>query len=285
MRSPVTDRRRLCPRGLLPLTTAVLFTLTAAVLFTLGPSPSPAHADGPADDAAVVFCLSRAERPRLVDAAVALGLATPGSTPERLTAHGEERDVEGWRRDRRADFDRACRALVAARQHETGTAGEKSSGFLTLLLPALISGAVGWFFSAQLATAGTRRVQADALRAAIRAFVNASEGFVRQQQETRAGLPPDDEEVHTRRAELAAGLDQVASAKRWWRLPERLSEDLYGDTLGPRMTQDWFPLTSAEKDARAAVLRASLGRFSAEAEQVAQAVQSSGLPRPRMWRR
>lgn len=277
MRSGATDRWRSGVRGLLPL--------TAAALVAIGPLAAPASADDRAADAALVFCLSSDQRPHLVEAAVALGLAHPGAAPDRLTTNDQDQTIEQWRGGHRADFDRACRALVGAQRHETGSSTEPSNGLLTLLVPALLSGAVGWFFSAQLATAGARRVQADGLRTASRAFVDAGEAFVRQQQQARTGLPPDDEAVHTRRAELAAALNQVASARRWWRMPRRLSETLYGPQLGPAMTEDWFPLDTAERATRATTLRSALGRFTAEVEQVARAVQSSGLPRTRMWRR
>jgi hypothetical protein len=275
MRAPVTERRRQCVRGFIPVAAVVLFALF----------PAPALADSADDDAVRVFCLSPAERPRLVDAAVALGLAQPGSTPDRLTAGGQERTVEDWRASNRPDFDRGCRALIAARQHENGARSESGSGLLTSLLPALLTGAVGWFFSAQLATAGARRVQADGLRAATRAFVSASEGAIRQLEQVRAGLPPDDDEVHARRSELAAALDRVGSSHRWWRRPATLSSSMYGTTFGPTMTQDWFPLSATEKVAKAAQLRSELGRLSAAAEEVAQALQSSVLPHPGMWRR
>ncbi|MGW0432957.1 hypothetical protein ACWDV4_10490 [Micromonospora sp. NPDC003197] len=276
MRSGATDRWWSGVRGLLPL--------TAAALLAVGPLPTPASADDRAD-AALVFCLSADQRPHLVEAAVVLGLTHPGSAPDRLTTNGQDRSIEQWRSGHRADFDRACAALIGAQRHETGSSTEQSNGLFALLVPALLSGAVGWFFSAQLATAGARRVQADGLRTASRAFVDAGEAFLRQQQTAQAGLPPDDETVHTRRVELAAALDQVASARRWWRMPQRLSETLSGTPLGPAMTEDWFPLDTADRASRATALRSALGRFAAEVEQVARAVQSSGLPRTRMWRR
>ncbi|WP_187437659.1 hypothetical protein [Actinomadura decatromicini] len=93
---------------------AVLVLLGARAALHAGADPGAALRA----DARRVHCLSAKQRPELVQAAVRLGIAAPGSTdarflPLRDGRPAAPRTLDEWSRTSPADFDRACGPLAA----------------------------------------------------------------------------------------------------------------------------------------------------------------------------
>ncbi|WP_320065975.1 hypothetical protein [Micromonospora sp. RTGN7] len=229
------------------------------------------------DDGARIYCLSAEHRAGLAEAAVALDLAEPGPSADLLTWRTGLGDVEQWRDDRRADFDRACLGLLAATR-QGGSSGGGSSPWSTVapsLVLAVASAVLAAWFSRRQATTGVRRAEADSLRTAGREYRRATEALLRELEQARPGLPPDDGEVRKWRLELVGRLNAVADARRGWELPRRLSDALDEEPVGPRAVPG-----GRDPQRRAEWIggqRDALRQLATEVEQVAQAVQHSGF--------
>lgn len=245
-------------------------------------SGTPVLAAPNTTDVSLVYCTSPARRADLVAAVAVLGLAQRGATPDRILADGRDQSVEEWRTAHRDQFDRACEALIAARQHDTGAAASGGgTSWWSIIGTALVTGFLGWFFGALLAGAGARRLEAENLRLASIAFVGASQRLVRLLAGKRPGAPPPDDEVHQCRNALANALDQAGG--RWfWRRPRQLRASLDGPRFGPAMTQGWWEDDETER--RRDQLVTDLSRLGSEIERVAQALQTPARPHPGMWR-
>ncbi|MFI0792936.1 hypothetical protein ACH4OY_09580 [Micromonospora rubida] len=247
------------------------------VLVVVGLAYWQATAGPKVDDGARIYCLSAEHRAGLAEAAVALDLAEPGPSADRLTWRTGLGDVEQWRAARRADFDRACLGLLAAGR-QGGSPGGNSSPWSTVapsLVLAAASAVLAAWFSGRQATAGVRRAEADSLRTAGREYRRAAAALLHELEQARPGLPPDDDEVRKWQLELVNRLNAVADARRGWELPRRLSAALDQNPVGsravpagrdPERRAEWF---GGQRDA--------LSQLATEVEQVAQAVQHSGL--------
>jgi hypothetical protein len=87
--------------------------LLGVVLYGLVTSPAHADATG---DAQTLYCAKSENTRPLVDTAVALGLARPGTHDKPLKVDGRDFTVRDWTQTFPADFGRACAALVAVRK-------------------------------------------------------------------------------------------------------------------------------------------------------------------------
>ncbi|SCE79803.1 hypothetical protein GA0070618_1010 [Micromonospora echinospora] len=250
---------------------AVAFALVAVAV--TGVWAYRRHRAGTVDDAAAVWCLAADRRPALVQAAHALGVVRPESTAERLDWPGGSGGAERWRGERPADFARTCRALLGAEQRPSGGGSSPWSGFTPALLLAVVSAALAAWFSRRSAAADARRVEAEALRAAARAYRAAVERLLRELEQRRPGMAPDDGEVQDRRLELATRLRAAATAYRHWSLPRTLGETLDREPLGAGMTARWTARSPQERPGWVAETRVALGRLEAEVAQVAEAMQ------------
>ncbi|MER7458255.1 hypothetical protein [Micromonospora sp. NPDC126480] len=269
---------------------AATVTVVLVVLLLTGYLWRRAGSRPAADDAAAVWCLAAAQRPALAEAARNLGAVHPESTADRLHWPGGAGEAMRWREARPGDFDRVCLALIASRQ--VGGAAAASASSWSTLAPSLVvtlaggllavgTGVLGAFFSRRLATAGGRRLEAEALRGAARAYRLAVERLLRSLEQPGPGLAPEDEEVTERRLDLAARLNAVAAAHAGWVLPRQLSEALDAGPYGGSLVVRW----NAERPERRLLwlteVRAALGRLEADVERVAQAIQEPGLFRDR----
>ncbi|MFB9546063.1 hypothetical protein, partial [Micromonospora sagamiensis] len=155
------------------------------------------------------------------------------------------------------------------------------SGFTPALLLAVVSAALAAWFSRRSAVAGARRVEAEELRAAARAYRVAVERLLRELEQRRPGVAPDEGEVQDRRLELATRLRAVAAAHRRWPLPRALGETLDREPLGAGLAARWTARPPQERSGWAAETRGALGRLEAEVAQVAEVMQEPGLFRTR----
>jgi hypothetical protein len=231
---------------------------------------------GQADrDAAAVFCLTGQHRPDLVDAAVVLGTATPGTAPETVVSGGREYSLEDWRRDHAADFDRTCAALLAADGQAAPAAGSSGSGLGSALLSigSLILGAALTGGLTTWRDAVTRRRQrADGLRRAAVGFEQALGAFLRSW--TGAGPEQDQSAQPVQRAR-----DELAGAVRDARLlrpagpADTVLTELTGDQLGEAIGTGWGSADRAERSTRAAAVRARLAEVTGEVRALALALE------------
>ncbi|GIJ33029.1 hypothetical protein ACN26Z_06480 [Verrucosispora sp. WMMD703] len=242
------------------------------------------------DDGAVVHCLAAARRPALVDAARSLGLVSPESTVDTLRWPGGEGDLVAWRSAQPADFDRTCLALIAAGKQ--GGAGSGGTSPWSTLAPSLVvtlvsgtlavvTGVLAAYFTRRLATAGARRMEAERLRDAMRAYRLAVEQLLRELAQPGPGLAPDDEAVVDRRLELAARLNAVAAAHPAWDLPVQISTALDAAPHGESLAAGWHAQRPPDRRGWTSDVRAALLRLESDVERVAQAIQEPGLFRDR----
>lgn len=202
--------------------------LSCGVVLVLCGSGTPAGADTGADTR-LVFCLSRPQRAALVDAATALGLATPGQG-DRLVVGGTELDAATWRAQRPAEFDRACQALF------DGVRPAGPSLFATVfpLITALLGAVIGFGATTWRDRVARGRVLADDLRSAVRTFERATTAYVTSWIATRSAEP-----VLDRRGELLAQLARAKATHRRWTVVRELEDRLTGGPLGAELTTGW----------------------------------------------
>jgi hypothetical protein len=242
------------------------------------------------NDGALVHCLSAARRPALADAARSLDLVSPESTVDTLRWPGGEGDLAAWRSARPADFERTCLALLSASRQ--GSARSGGTPPWSTLIPslvvtlasgvlALVTGVLAAYFTRRLATAGARRMEAERLRDAMRAYRLAVEQLLRELAQPGPGLAPDDEAVVDRRLELTARLNAVAAAHPAWDLPDRISTALHIEPHGESLAAGWHAQRPADQRGWASGVRTALLRLEADVERVAQAIQEPGLFRDR----
>lgn len=174
-----------------------------------------------ARDTRDVFCLQTGEQDALADAAVALGLAQPGSTPDNLLLAGDTAGdtaddtvtVHDWRRDHNADFVRACDALSSVRGKATPSGG----GLGGVVLPV-----VTLVLTSALTYATTRRQRrsdqgendAVALRGAVDDYTRAATEFLDSRVSFPADLPPA--AMDAARDALVGRLNGIAARRPDW---------------------------------------------------------------------
>lgn len=177
----------------------------------------PAVAIADPDDAKVAFCLSAAQRSALTETAQVLDLRP-------------EADLAGWRKNKRADFNRACEALYDAQK-------TPQPGALTVALPFL-TGVVGALLAFVAAAWWDRinrgRVLADALRLAVKEFHEEAVSYLDEWVPSKPHV-----EFDAKRSRLEHQLAVVRSERRWWRKPRRMTAELTTGRFGQNMTAGW----------------------------------------------
>ncbi|MFB9832699.1 hypothetical protein [Actinoallomurus acaciae] len=252
------------------------WSMVAALLGALlyGLVASPAQADG-TGDAQTLYCAEPANTRPLVDTAVALGLALPGTHAKPLKVNGRDFTVKDWTQAFPADFGRACAALVAVRKLPEASSGW--SGDLVKTVIGLIPVGVGALLalgSGMLTTrkAGAER-EAGELHAAVTAYERAARdcliGWRQGQGRSREAA------MDAPLSGLLAELQRCKSRHPRWRL-ERLITAIR--TLDRDIREaDWPTGPAALRDAT----QRFLDRLEARHADVMEVV--SRLDRP--WRR
>lgn len=225
-----------------------LLVLVLAVLVELGLHASD---DAPSQDASVVFCTAAPARlDGLVNAAVSLGLAEPGSVPAAIRVRGGRvLPYARWRSEEGPDFRRACDAYAESAMPGGEGQGGQGSGLqavLDTLLP-VVAGALLTLAGNDLGQAAGRRWEmADELRAAWREFEEAVSSFLAACADAPdQGLPPLGE-VNGRRRALQAVLRKAGA--RYRRSPplRNLVDSMAAGVLGPSsLKPGWDPETGA----------------------------------------
>ncbi|NRQ32495.1 hypothetical protein HII36_11690 [Nonomuraea sp. NN258] len=232
------------------------------------------------DDTMTVFCLSPDHRPELLAAAGSLGLASPSPSlpPGHLWVGGKAVDLETWRAQHRADFDRTCRALLASEPQVKVT---ESKPFWVrmgeILVPAAFGALLTFIATGWRASIDRGARDADALRTAVADFRGAIETYA---SEWARGNSPDAVTVRLRRTDLLRQIGRVISFHSSWHQAKRLRDRVKGDELAEGDANFWSG-DSAARQAKAAALRGKLDTFDADVETVATALSRpirSGLP-------
>ncbi|MFG2054632.1 hypothetical protein ACGFI9_11445 [Micromonospora sp. NPDC048930] len=224
-------------RWLIPSLCGPLLFLTLVGVAACGDDKA---ADSTAAEA--LLCLSPAQRPEVVRAAVLLRLATAAPVPDQLRDDGRDWSLEDWRGRHQEDFARACGVAVAATQLDDGASGSGSGGSTwKVLWPLLVGAALTLVTTA--ATTGWRermtelRKHSAALRTDARAFVTAVLGFM--DVATDASQPvPRGESLDDLRTRLQLTLEETPRPDRH---PEvgRMLAALDDGPLGSELTSGW----------------------------------------------
>ncbi|MGI5498593.1 hypothetical protein [Lentzea sp. CA-135723] len=177
----------------------------------------PGAAVAAPDDAEVAFCLAAAQRAALQETAQVLELRP-------------EADLAGWRKNKAADFNRACEALYGAQK-------TPQPDWFTVALPFL-TGAVGAMLAFAAAAWWDRvnrgRVLADALRLAVKEFHEEASSYLHDWRPAR----PDAEFV-AKRSRLEHQLAVVGAERRRWKKPDLLIAQLTTGRFGRDMAAGW----------------------------------------------
>lgn len=231
-------------------------------------------------DARLVYCLDTAHRAELADAAVVLGLAQRGTTPERLAVAGKDVSLEAWRAARRDDFDRACDALNTAARPQTQPVPPEAAGggesLAYVLLPVAVGALLSWLAAEWRAKTVTARMEADNLRAAVRGYVRAHAAYAGDWVAQRSATHrPDDRHVRERHDEVDAQLRRIGGLHADWRVPGRLRTDLaeLTDDVLREDRQGWVDLSPGDRQDLAHGFTARLGTFDTDTELVAVAIE------------
>lgn len=243
----------------------LLLALVAAGLAWSGISASDQASSN--QDTRVVFCTAAPARLHgVVNAAVSLHLADPGSVPGAISVPGGQRGLSfsRWRAADGAAFLRSCDAYEAANlpaQSAGGSAGPGLGGALGTLLPVLLGALLTLAADDVKQAAGRRWAAGDEVRAGWRDFEAAVDSFIRECEAADQGLPPLDM-VNATRRDLRATLRKTGSLYR--RYPEltTLIDTVSGDVLGPSAFGPGWAETGKAGPARDSL---DSGRSSAEA--------------------
>ena len=243
----------------------------------------------PSKDASRTLCLFPDQQPRLISAAVTLGLAERGTIANALQVANHDLTVDEWRVGHRDDFDRACDTMISATQLpqaplERPTAAAAS--VWTVLLPVLVGALITWLTTGWRDSTARWRQQADALRAANRTFGRTSQTYVRQWIDPTQNRPTD-QYLRDSRHELIAELHEVAAARPRWTVPPRLLRLLSDGPLGDQLARTWpgmegEPLASAahEVQAQLSALDITINRVARALEQPGRRHRAMRAPEP-----
>ncbi|GAA4843400.1 hypothetical protein [Saccharopolyspora rosea] len=235
------------------------------------------------DDAAVVFCLSAAQRAPLVDSAVSLGLARHGRTPDRLRVGAREYTVPDWRRARGEDFDRACKAIaVASVPGSSGTSTFMS--MVNVLLPVLVGAVLTLLTTTWRDEISRGRLLADDLRASAAKFHGAVKDYLAARTAHSTSGKPSARAVDEGRDELGARLRTVCVLRSRWRRPRDLRSVLSGNRLGEPIVEGWTELGDEQRAERARALRDLVSEVDEQVGRVAHALEHPWRPHRDMHR-
>ncbi|MDF5758189.1 hypothetical protein [Spongiactinospora sp. TRM90649] len=241
---------------------------------------APAHAADPEEiDKRLVYCLGQERRAGLAEAAVTLGLATPGAPREQVRLAGRALTLEQWRSARPGDFDRACRALMAA-DPDLRTTGEPGPFdlLLTVLLPVVVGAALAMATTEWRAAATAGAQAGGELNDAALTFAAAHREFLAAWRGGRS----DTGALEAAGDALAAQIRGVALARPSWREPARLLAALAAVTS--RSANDWSNEALADRAALAAREGEAVAALTARVGGVAVRLRRPWLPHPTMRR-
>lgn len=243
----------------------VLTSLLVAAFFLGGVVWLIVDRAGADEDSARVYCLAPAQNESLVNAAIALELATPGKSPDRLKVGGMELEPTEFRRRHGDDFDRACTALFDAAQ-------PRSTSLFTTLLPAFsaLAGAAIAFAAASWRDKVARsHTLSNDLRESVTAFITATEEYLKDWRPDRT-----DAQVAEQRGRLRTQLSRARAVHPSWDAIDRIDKTLTAD-LGESLATGWMDTNGQprrDKD-REKKLRDVLGRTHTDIFLLADAVQ------------
>jgi hypothetical protein len=228
-------------------------------------------------DADLVYCLDPGNRAELVRAASALGLARPGTAPDHVIVSGREMTIEEWRSAHGRDFERGCAALAtSARPPTTVVQGTGLDSVVGVLLPVLAGALLSWLSAEARARSITAQMEADNLRSAVRAYVNACNALGRAWSGPIRASRPDDEPVRRRHDDVDAQLRRCAVLHRRWKVLARRRRELAeltNGTLREDQVTDWADLDDSERPEYAREIRSRLETFEADTERIAEALE------------
>lgn len=228
-------------------------------------------------DADLVYCLDTDHHAELVEAGAALGLVRPGGGPDQVIVSGRRMDIQAWRKARGSDFERTCSALAGSARPEASPVADNGLDTITaVLLPVLAGALLSWLSAEWRARAVTAQLEADNLRSAVRAYVNACDILGRAWSETLSARRPDDEPVRRRHDDLDAQLRRCAVLHRRWKALTRRRRDLAeltADTLREDQPLDWNDLSDDARPEYARQIKSRLEAFEAGTEHIAEALE------------
>ena len=229
-------------------------------------------------DADIVYCLQPAHQGSLVNAAVSLGLAGPGSTASQMRVGGRRLTLAGWRTADSDEFQRACDALAAtAMPAQPGDTGTGTAAILSILLP-VIAGSLLTLAADDIKQASDRRwVQADELRAGWKAFVQAVTSYGEDQVKRLDGIPKS-AQVDESRQNLVATLRKIHSQHQRSPTIRALKDRLeVGGDLGSGITEGWEPgddeASEKKRSGRAEQIKGNLDQAESSLLKVAGALE------------
>jgi hypothetical protein len=234
--------------------------------------------DAGSQDAELVYCLQPAHQGNLVNAAVSLGLAGPGSTASQMRIRGQRLTLAAWRTEDNHAFQRACDALATpampAQPSDTGTG---TPAILSILLP-VIAGSLLALAADDIKQASDRRwVQADELRADWKAFAQAVTSYGEDQVKRLEGIPLS-AQVDESRQNLVATLRKIQSQHRKSPTIRTLQDRLaVGGDLGSGITSGWEPgddeASEKKRSGRAEQIKGHLGQAESSLLKIAGALE------------
>ncbi|MGH3244094.1 MAG: hypothetical protein ACRDNL_27200 [Spirillospora sp.] len=267
----------------------------------LAPSPSATATTVGTQEARKVYCLSRDQWPKLVDAIVAMnlgerpsGVPSPATSatprPDQILVGGRLTDLRTWSDRHPTEFARACDAVVktAAAPKDKQGGGGLFSGIPAWLLP-LVAGAVLTMFTTELRGAIDRgRALARTLRELTDAYMSEAEAVLMEADDELLR----DETLRSCAAATAAlrrHLEEVAVRRTWWWRVRRLIAVLEDDSEHTRTLTgrpEWREYRGDQKAAERTEfteqMRARLSDMKRELRVVARNLERP-RPHPLLW--
>jgi hypothetical protein len=259
------------------------------------PAPSATPTTATSQEARSVYCLSRDQWPKLVDALAALSLAkrpapapsgSPAPRPDQIvTNDGRLTDLVTWSAQHPREFARACDAVVDAAAVPRGQGREAPLVNTARLLLPLVAGALLTMFTSEWRTSVDRgRLEGHTLRELTDSYLSAAETYLAVARRG-TGVPGEALEtaVTTAAAELRACLrEQAARHPRWRRLP-RLSGYLADNSVHTAsLLGAWTAYQGTQLDDRRAQrvdeIERSLTEFGIDLAAVARALEHPWRP-------
>ncbi|MEY9887512.1 hypothetical protein ABIA31_001141 [Catenulispora sp. MAP5-51] len=173
-------------------------------------------------DSSLVYCLASAHRTELVDAAVALAIATHGTLPDelRLTVDGPSLTPEAWFKARPADFIRACDALIKAdapiAAPSSSSGASKFASLFTVLLPVTVGALLTFLVSEWRAARERAKARSEALRSAMSDLRRTGVEYSRSLTQTSVGSMPSIADFERSRLDLESELTRLQALHRRW---------------------------------------------------------------------
>jgi hypothetical protein len=250
-------------------TLLVVAFLLALITMTAG--TAAAGVDKDLTDAELVFCASGPVRTQFRDAAVALGVATPGDTSDTFALDGRNVTFQEWRAKAAPAFTRTCRGLYVAQRPPGGTPAR--STYWTIILPTLTGAFLTLFITSWRDARGRARENATLLRSAGAELNETLRSYVASWTSKRGA--PDTTDFFKARSELRVRLRMVAVAHPRWSHPRAALTGLGDDAqLGHQITEQWGGRTDEELRTRRNELERAAEDVLLHVEQTAQALTS-----------